>query len=46
VLVCGASGSGKSTTLAALVNLFNETRELVAPDHLAEPPGEARAAGS
>jgi twitching motility protein PilT len=28
VLVCGASGSGKSTTLAALVNLFNETREL------------------
>lgn len=26
VLVCGASGSGKSTTLASLVNLFNETR--------------------
>jgi len=26
VLVCGPAGSGKSTTLAALVNLFNETR--------------------
>lgn len=26
VLVCGPTGSGKSTTLAALVNLFNETR--------------------
>ncbi|HVT43831.1 MAG TPA: PilT/PilU family type 4a pilus ATPase [Thermoanaerobaculia bacterium] len=26
VLLCGTSGSGKSTTLAALVNLFNETR--------------------
>jgi twitching motility protein PilT len=26
VLVCGPAGSGKTTTLAALVNLFNETR--------------------
>jgi len=26
VLVCGPAGSGKSTTLAALVNLFNDTR--------------------
>lgn len=26
VVVCGPAGSGKSTTLAALVNLFNETR--------------------
>ncbi|MBW3563330.1 MAG: PilT/PilU family type 4a pilus ATPase [Acidobacteria bacterium] len=26
VLICGPTGSGKSTTLAALVNLFNETR--------------------
>jgi twitching motility protein PilT len=26
VLICGPAGSGKSTTLAALVNLFNETR--------------------
>lgn len=26
VVVCGSSGSGKSTTLAALVNLINETR--------------------
>ncbi len=26
-LVCGAAGSGKTTTLAALVNLFNESRE-------------------
>ncbi len=26
VLICGASGSGKSTTLTALVNLFNETK--------------------
>ncbi len=25
-LVCGAAGSGKTTTLAALVNLFNESR--------------------
>lgn len=30
VLVCGPAGSGKSTTLAALVNLFNETRN----DHI------------
>lgn len=28
VLVCGPSNSGKSTTLAALINLFNETRRL------------------
>lgn len=28
VLVCGPAGSGKTTTLAALVNLFNETRHL------------------
>lgn len=27
LLVCGASGSGKTTTLAALINLLNETRE-------------------
>jgi twitching motility protein PilT len=27
LLVCGASGSGKTTTLAALINLINETRE-------------------
>lgn len=27
LLVCGASGTGKTTTLAALVNLINETRE-------------------
>ncbi len=26
VLICGPAGSGKSTTMAALVNLFNETR--------------------
>ena len=26
VLICGPSGSGKSATLTALVNLFNETR--------------------
>jgi twitching motility protein PilT len=26
ILICGPTGSGKSTTLAALVNLFNETR--------------------
>ncbi len=26
VVICGPAGSGKSTTLAALVNLFNETR--------------------
>jgi twitching motility protein PilT len=30
VLICGPAGSGKSTTLAALVNLFNETRH----DHI------------
>lgn len=30
VLICGPSGSGKSITLAALVNLFNETRN----DHI------------
>ncbi len=30
VIVCGPTGSGKSTTLAALVNLFNETRN----DHI------------
>jgi len=30
VIVCGPAGSGKSTTLAALVNLFNETRN----DHI------------
>jgi twitching motility protein PilT len=30
VLVCGPTGSGKTTTLAALVNLFNETRH----DHI------------
>jgi twitching motility protein PilT len=30
VIVCGPSSSGKSTTLAALVNLFNETRH----DHI------------
>jgi twitching motility protein PilT len=30
VLVCGPAGSGKTTTLAALVNLFNETRH----DHI------------
>jgi len=28
VLVCGSAGSGKTTTLAALVNLFNETRHM------------------
>jgi twitching motility protein PilT len=28
VLICGPAGSGKSTTLAALVNLFNETKHL------------------
>jgi twitching motility protein PilT len=27
VLVCGPTGCGKTTTLAALVNLFNETRQ-------------------
>ncbi len=27
VLVCGPAGCGKTTTLAALVNLFNETRQ-------------------
>lgn len=27
LLVCGASGSGKTTTLTALINLLNETRE-------------------
>ncbi len=27
LLVCGASGSGKTTTLTALINLINETRE-------------------
>ncbi|HKR65486.1 MAG TPA: type IV pilus twitching motility protein PilT, partial [Thermoanaerobaculia bacterium] len=30
VIVCGPTGSGKSTTLAALVNIFNETRN----DHI------------
>lgn len=30
VIVCGPAGSGKSTTLAALVNLFNEIRN----DHI------------
>jgi len=30
VIVCGPTGSGKSTTLAALVNIFNETRS----DHI------------
>jgi twitching motility protein PilT len=30
VIVCGPTGSGKSTTLAALVNVFNETRN----DHI------------
>lgn len=30
ILICGPAGSGKSTTLAALVNLFNETRH----DHI------------
>lgn len=30
VIVCGPTGSGKSTTLAALVNVFNETRS----DHI------------
>jgi twitching motility protein PilT len=27
LVVCGASGSGKTTTLAALINLINESRE-------------------